>query len=117
MDEIKVSLDKQISEDLEVIAKQKPGDESRKEAINQLVDLHRMRIEEQKLEQERAAREEDRKIQTKLDIAGLAVPNTILLGSLVAGFFIETNGVISGKTFERILRFIKPEKLMKFFRL
>lgn len=117
MDEIKDSLDKQISEDLEKISRQELGDESRKESINQVVELHRMRIEEKKLEQESRAREEDRKIQTKLDVAGLVIPNTILLGSFIAGFVIESNGVISGKTFERILRYIKPEKLIKFFRL
>ena len=116
MDEIKKSLDEQISKDLEVIAKQKPGDESRKEAIDQLRELHRMRIEEEELERESKARDEDREIQTKLNVAGLVVPNTILLGSLITGFIIETNGVISGKTFERILRFIKPGRLIKFLK-
>lgn len=117
MAEIKDLLDEQIVKDLEDISKQKLGEESRKESINQLMDLHRMRMDETKIEQERIAHEKDRDIQTKLDIAGLVVPNTILLGSFIAGFVIETNGVITSKTFERILRFIKPEKLLKFFKL
>lgn len=116
MDEIRTSLDKQIANDLEEISKKKAGDESRSEAINQVMDLHRMRMDELKLEKDIEIQEADRRIQTKLNIAGLVVPNGILLASLIGGFIIETNGVISGKTFERVLRFIKPEKMIKFIK-
>lgn len=116
MGEIKTMLDEQIKHDLEEISKQKVGDEKRQNAIDQVNDLHRMRIDELKLEQESEARERERKTKTKLDVAGLIVPNALLGTSLVMGFIIEKYGVISGKTFERVLRFIKPEKLIRFLK-
>lgn len=116
MDEIRETLEKQIMTDLEKISKQDLGSKERAEAINQIVSLHRLEIDAEKLGQEKEAQDKDRDIKKKLEIAGIAVPNILLGLSLVAGYLIEKDGVITRKTTDKILRFFRPEKLTRFFR-
>lgn len=130
MDNISKTLDSQIETDLQVLSKTTLGDDKREEMIDQIDDLYRLRLQEKELDiskekleleqikfmQEKINQDDSRSFKKILDVAGLAIPNAIVLYSVVKGFKFEATGVFSSGTARRVLGWIRPEKILRAFK-
>ena len=117
MDDITETLDDRIRTVLEEISKNKIGSEQCERAINQVVDLYRLRLEEQKIESEREDKNYARKFKLGLQTAGLIVPNAIALGTVLMGFNFEKTGVLKSRTMQKVLGWVKPGNLVRLFKI
>ena len=112
MDDIREKLDEEIDARLERLKTIK--DEGvRAEEVRQLTELYKLRLDDKKLDNEKDIQAKNRKLET----AGLIIPNGILVGTIIAGFFYEKNGVfVRSDTLRRALNFIKPSRFIKMLR-
>lgn len=117
MDDITETLDDRIRTGLEEISKNKIGSEQCERAINQVVDLYRLRLEEQKIESEREDKKYARKFKLGLQTAGIIVPNAIALGTVLMGFNFEKTGVLKSRTMQKVLGWVKPGNLIRLFKI
>lgn len=108
MDNITEALNKQIKEDFDDIARTAVDSEQRERSTANLVQLYRLRLEEQKLQQEREQQVWANRIKTAIDIAGLIVPNGIALYSVMKVMRFETEGVLKTSTSRRVIGWIRP---------
>ena len=116
MDDIREKLDDEIRAQLELLSKTKDKGE-RTEITANLSNLYKMRLDDKKLDNENDNQAYGRKAKLRLDIAGLIIPNSILLGSVVAGYIFEHGGVfVRSDTMKRILGSIKPSRFIRMFK-
>lgn len=66
---------------------------------DKLIDLKKLDIEQQKMDEER----KDRKIKNGIGIAGVAVPSGITIVGMVLMFLFEEKGTIVGRTSNKIV--------------
>ena len=112
MDDIREKLDEEIDARLEKLKTIKSKEE-RAEEVRQLTELYKLRLDDKKLDNEKDIQARNRKLET----AGLIIPNGILVGTIIAGFFYEKNGVfVRSDTLRRALNFVKPSRFIKMFR-
>lgn len=117
MDDITETLNDRIRKGLEEVEKTKIGTEERKCAVNNVVDLYRLRLEEEKIDSERDDKLYARKYKLGLQTASVAVPNAIALGTVLLGFHFEKTGVLKSRTMQKVLGWVKPSNLVKLFRV
>lgn len=73
---------------------------------DKLVDLKKLDIESQQMDEER----KDRKIKNRISIAGVAVPSGITVLGMVLMFLFEERGTIVGRTSNKIVERIFRSK-------
>ena len=113
MSETKDLLERQLEVQIEELATMESGSEEKNKAIRDVEILHRMKMDEVKLENDVAQRKEDSKHQRKdnlvkhiLTFAGIAVP---FVGGLIfrsiwykRGFQFEETGTYCSDTFKDV---------------
>lgn len=134
-EEIKDLLDEEIKSRIETISGMDVEDENYSKAIDNLVKLHKLRIEETKsiadLEERTYRREndeetcelneeirqeqlseqkKDRCIRIGLDVAGLLVPIMFYSAWMRKGFKFEETGTFTSTTFRGLFGHFKPTK-------
>ena len=117
MDDITETLNDRIRKGLEEVDRTKIGTEERKSAVNNVVDLYRLRLEEEKILSDREDRLYARKFKLGLQAASVAVPNAIALGTVLLGFHFEKTGVLKSRTMQKVLGWVKPSNLVKLFKI
>ena len=117
MDDITETLNDRIRKGLEEVDRTKIGTEERKSAVNNVVDLYRLRLEEEKILSDREDRFYARKFKLGLQTASVAVPNAIVLGTVLLGFHFEKTGVLKSRTMQKVLGWVKPSNLVKLFKI
>lgn len=116
MDKITEALDKQIEEDLNEIAQMTVDSEIREKATSNFRQLYQLRLEEQRLQQQREQAEWGRKIQLGLDVVGMVLPSGITLFSLMKVLQFEKTGeIITSDAGRKVLGWIRPEKIIRKF--
>lgn len=133
MDEVKKALDEEIISQIKDLSQMTSGCEVRTSAIDDLTALYKLRIEEEKLENEletkklqmacEAAKaqqdkdEDERKhkfelrnkiIDTAVDVGRIVVPIAFYGAWFVRGLEFEKNGTFASTTLRNLIHFFKP---------
>lgn len=116
MDNIAKSLEEQLQKDLEEIEQQDLGSDARKAKQAQMIDLYRLKIEEDKLALEKEQKQWERTSKTIFDTLGIVVPNSIALYSVLKVMKFEETGFVKTFSARRILGWVKPGNVMKLFK-
>lgn len=116
MDNIAKSLEEQLQKDLEEIEQQDLGSDARKAKQAQMIDLYRLKIEEDKLALEKEQKQWERTSKTIFDTLGIVVPNSIALYSVLKVMKFEETGFVKTFSARRILGWVKPGNIMKLFK-
>ena len=116
MDNITKSLEEQLQKDLEEIEQQDLGSDARKAKQAQMIDLYRLKIEEDKLALEKEQKQWERTSKTIFDTLGIVVPNSIALYSVLKVMKFEETGFVKTFSARRILGWVKPGNVMKLFK-
>lgn len=117
MDEIERALDERIMKDLKALNEKDFKPEERKEAIEQLSKIYRLRLDEKQIDNENESRNWGRKLKMGLEVAGIAIPNGVVVWSIIKTFQEDAKGIIPSQTTRRVIGWIKPQKLLKIFKL
>lgn len=117
MDEITKALDERILKDLKAIDESKFKPEDRKEAIEQLSKMYRLRLDEKQIDNENESRNWGRKFKMGLEVAGIVIPNGVVVWSVLRSFKEDAKGIIPSSVTRRTIGWIKPQKLLKIFKL
>lgn len=117
MDDIKTMLDDEIKDRIQNLKTQIPGNEEDNEAVDNLVKLHNLRMEELNLQQNReneaAARKEtalDRWVKAGTDLIGTVLPLAFYAAWMKKGFKFEETGTFTSKTFQGLIHNFRPKK-------
>lgn len=134
-EKIKNLLDEEIESQINMISGMDVGDENYSKAIDGLVKLHKLKIEEtrsiteledrtykrgsdesacelsEKIRQEQLSEQKkDRYIRIGLDVAGLLVPIMFYSAWMRKGFKFEETGTFTSTTFRGLFGHFKPTK-------
>ena len=134
-EEIKNLLDEEIKSQINTISGMDVDDENYSKAVDSLVKLHKLRIEETKsitdsedrtykretdertcelneeIRQEQLSEQKkDRYIRIGLDVAGLLVPIIFYSAWMRKGFKFEENGTFTSTTFRSLFGHFKPTR-------
>lgn len=128
MDESKDLLEEAIVAGFEDLKNLQPGSEEQRAAVDDLVKLYRLKIDQNKAEDEVAlketeqdlaqqAKDTDRKEQQKerwvrVAVAGgeIILPLAFYTVFMVCGFKFEETGVWTSPTFKGLIKFFRPTK-------
>lgn len=116
MDEIEKALDERILKDLDALNENKFKPDERKEAIDQLAKMYRLRLDEKQIESEKESRNWGRKFKMGLEVAGIVIPNSVVVWSVLRSFKEDAKGIIPSNVTRRTIGWIKPQKLLKIFK-
>lgn len=117
MDEnIKQMLDEEIMEEITDLSILQSGSEEKSTAIDELVKLHKLRIEEAKVELEgeklkkdpTTEQSKDRYLKFGLEAAGIVLPLIFYAVWMNKGFKFEETGTYTSTTFRGLFNRFKP---------
>ncbi len=134
-DEIRELLSEEIKTELTKLPHYGAGSKERAAAINDLTTLHRMRIEEAKLELDAQEREDkrvdefeareseltlkerqfkeqvkERRLKIGVEVAGIVLPLGVYCYQFFKGLKFEETGTVTSKFFGNLLNRFKPTK-------
>lgn len=131
MDNIREMLDEEIRHMIEVLSSNELGSEERRKAIDDLTYLHKLRVEEVKLEQEEVKERnddvrkshdndlrwgqldeqtKDRLFRIGVDVAGIVIPLVFYGVWMNRGFKFEENGTFTSTTFRGLFGRFRPTR-------
>lgn len=124
MNETMELLREEIIDEIENLNSLTPGSEEHSVAVDSLVKLYKMKLEEEKVKNERTEcckrRSVDEKqitqqnligyIRLGVDVAGIILPLIFYAGWLNAGFKFEETGAFSSATFKGLINRFRPTK-------
>lgn len=119
MDEsIKKMLDEEIMEEITDLSNLQSGSEEKSTAIDDLVKLHKLRIEEAKVELEGeklkkdpiTEQSKDRYLRFGLEAAGIILPLIFYAAWMKKGFKFEETGTYTSTTFRGLFNRFRPNK-------
>ncbi len=108
---IKKMLDEEIREEIIDLSNLQPGSEEKSAAIDDLVKLHKLRIEEAKVELEKGPiteQSKERYLRLGLEAAGIILPMIFYATWMKRGFRFEETGTYTSSTFRNLFNRFKP---------
>lgn len=116
-DKIRESLDEVIEREIRNLSMLKAGTEEKTEAVKDLTELYKLRIEEAKIEQEKAEAQKKARSQTYDRLAnfgvtaGLGLLNIIVFGrAFKTSIYYDQNGVIPSPMTRNLFSRMMPRK-------
>ena len=110
MDEynIKELLSEQIAGEFGDLASLETGSEEHARAVDDLVKLYKLRIDESKADSDTAANAKDRYLRLGMEIAGLVLPLVFYAHWMKLGFKFEETGAFTSTTFRGLFNRFRP---------
>lgn len=127
-DDVRNLLEEEIITEIKALSSIQSGSKEKSEAIDDLVQLYKLRIEETKLEDERGFKSEqsicekklkaaqfreqvlDRYYKTAIEAAGIVLPLIFYAVWMRKGFKFEEDGTFTSTTFRGLFSRFKPTK-------
>ena len=117
MDEAKELLTNQLTEEIRKLSTMEDGSEEKTATINGINQLYKLKIEEARLESEKAAQEVERTEQKRDRIFRYALDGALGVAPLIfygiwmkRGFKFEETGTFTSSTFRGLTKFFKPTR-------